>query len=68
MSDAQIDQYAAAVSQVYMGAQFNKRLLQILQAWNAQAVGSRTMPDIAQYLKTHVDPLRPYAPPATPAH
>jgi hypothetical protein len=67
MSDAQVDQYAAVVAQVYMSAQFNKRLLQILQAWNAQAVGPRTLPDIAQYLKTHADPIPPYSPSPAPA-
>jgi hypothetical protein len=67
MSDAQIDQDAAVVAQVYMSAQFNMRLLQVFQAWNAQAVGPRTLPDVAQYLKTHVDPLPPYSPTPAPA-
>jgi hypothetical protein len=62
MSDAQLDAYAAAVAEVYMSAQFNKRLLQIQQAWNDEAVGQRTEPAIGQYLKSHVDPLPPYDP------
>lgn len=65
MSPAQLDQYAAAVAQVYMSARWTKRVLIIQQAWNTNnALGKHTQPDIGKYLKTHPDPLSPYDPSA----
>jgi hypothetical protein len=65
MSQAQLDQYAAAVAQVYMSAQWTKRVLLIQQAWNTNnALGNHSQPDIGKYLKTHADPLPPYDPSA----
>lgn len=62
MSQAQLDQYAAAVAQVFMAARNTKRLLLIQQALIASALGNHEQPDIGKYLKTHVDPVPPYDP------
>ena len=59
MSPAQLDQYAAAVAQVFMSAQWTKRVLLIQQAWNSNnATGNHTQPDIGKYLRKHADRLR----------
>ncbi len=67
MSQTQLDQYAAAVAQVYMAARTTKRLIQIQQAWLASALGNHEQPDIGKYLKTHVDPIPRYDPSANVA-
>jgi hypothetical protein len=65
MSQAQLEQYAAAVAQVYMSAQYTKRLVLIQQAWIASALGDHAQPDIGKYLKTHAEPVPPYDASAT---
>ena len=57
MSRAQLDQYAAILSKIFMRARDVKRHLQIQIAYNGYTLDHSFNPDIEQYLQTRPDPL-----------
>lgn len=58
-----VDSDDSVPKNVYMSAQWTKRVLLVHQAWNDNnAQGNHAQPDIGKYLRSHLDPLLQYDP------